>query len=272
MKVIGIWNKVDPLLPLQNLKTVTTRIQRLCFIKAKENERNRMKPDVRRNWEASVDKLFDICLCSCALPSVPCSKSCLTECVDEHFACRCTHVNKVADTARAYLRDQRNRCGNQGTLQLGKVNKKVSVATNNPKPTASSAQLSQVSSSSENVTSSDSEDSEPEKDDPDYHQGYHHDNHDTIYNMIHTPKFAMELIRNGVSTRRGASLANALLLDLHDIGLLNTDPANIILDKCKVYREMRNMKNVSTSITDPLSTGLVCIGVDVRRDANSLIY
>ena len=63
LKVIGIWNKVDPLLPLQNLKTVTTRIQRLCFIKAKENERNRMKPDVRRNWEASVDKLFDICLC-----------------------------------------------------------------------------------------------------------------------------------------------------------------------------------------------------------------
>ena len=76
------------------------------------------------------------------------------------------------------------------------------------------------------------------------------------YNLTKTPRFAMELVRSGTSTRAGASLGNALILDLRNCGLLSPD-VNIellMMDKNKISRQMDAAKIKSESI---LSTRLV---------------
>ena len=54
----------------------------------------------------------------------------------------------------------------------------------------------------------------------------------------------MELIRGNVSSNLGASLANALLLDLQAMDLLRpgVDVKGVALDKSKIDREKSRMK------------------------------
>jgi hypothetical protein len=53
------------------------------------------------------------------------------------------------------------------------------------------------------------------------------------YSFLKTPRYAMELIRSDVSSNVGASLANAVLLDLQAMDLLKPglDTQQIIIDK-----------------------------------------
>ena len=53
------------------------------------------------------------------------------------------------------------------------------------------------------------------------------------YSLIKFPRYALELVRGDISSNLGASLANALLLDLKAMGLLipNININNIIIDK-----------------------------------------
>ena len=64
------------------------------------------------------------------------------------------------------------------------------------------------------------------------------------YNLLETPRYAMELIRGNVSSNLGASLANALLLDLQAMDLLRhgVDVKDVALDKSEIDREKGRMK------------------------------
>ena len=53
----------------------------------------------------------------------------------------------------------------------------------------------------------------------------------------------MELIRGDLSSNLGASLANALLLDLDAADLLKHPVSSILLDKSKIDREKARVKN-----------------------------
>ena len=55
----------------------------------------------------------------------------------------------------------------------------------------------------------------------------------------------MELIRGDISSNQGASLANALLLDLKAMKLLDSsvDVKQIIIDKSKLDREKERVRN-----------------------------
>ena len=154
---------------------------------------------------------------------------------------------------RLYLRDQRNRSGQHGAYQLGSIDRtapKEKVAQSpapTPKPGASSPAQNTSNLSGDGLSAESAAESAGE--DPS------------------DPNF-----EPGGSTRGCASLANALFEDLRDSGLLNIEPVQIILDKGKVFRQMNDVKDRSTSITEPMSTQLVCIGVDGRKDKNTLIY
>ena len=58
----------------------------------------------------------------------------------------------------------------------------------------------------------------------------------------------MELIRGDVSSNLGASLANALMLDLKSMNLLqpNVDVKQIMVDKSKLDREKNRVRVKST--------------------------
>ena len=92
-----------------------------------------------------------------------------------------------------------------------------------------------VSSESSHFSSND--DSEDEEFNPDGKPS-------GAYSFLKTPRYAMELIRGDVSSRFGASLANAFLLDLQAMNFLKPglDVGQIILDKCKIDREKNRMR------------------------------
>ena len=127
---------------------------------------------------------------------------------------------------RVYLKDQRMKCGPKGSFQLGTIDKswlqkdqkkqarkqetEISTCTESELPGTSGASPSHSISSAEVIISSDS-DFVPEA------------SSSTAYNLIKTPRFAMELVRGDISSRLGATLANALLLDFQDADLLKLD-------------------------------------------------
>jgi hypothetical protein len=92
--------------------------------------------------------------------------------------------------------------------------------------------------------------------------------------FLKTPRYAMELIRGEVSSRIGASIANAFLLDLQAMDVLKSglDVGQIILDKGKIDREKNRMKDKSDRKQGENVGPLLCIGVDSKIDRHTLMY
>ena len=84
----------------------------------------------------------------------------------------------------------------------------------------------------------------------------------------------MELIRGNVSSNLGASLANALLLDLQAMDMLRpgVDVKGVALDKSKIDREKSRMKVKSDEKHKEDQEKLVCIGVNGKIDKDTLMY
>ena len=80
----------------------------------------------------------------------------------------------------------------------------------------------------------------------------------------------MELVRAGISSRTGAALVNALLIDLKEFFIdVIQDNFNVILaDKCKIDRAMKKVrKECETKSKETRGESLVCIGVDGKIDS-----
>lgn len=84
----------------------------------------------------------------------------------------------------------------------------------------------------------------------------------------------MELIRGDVSSNLGASLGNALLLDLKAMNLLSpsVDVQQILIDKSKLDREKDRMRVKSNEILKEGVQKLICIGVDGKVDKGTLVF
>ena len=75
-------------------------------------------------------------------------------------------------------------------------------------------------------------------------------------NYLQTPRFARELVRNSVSTRAGASLANALIRELVDCQMLDISPdvlSSSVMDKNMKKRQMANMSIDNLLLFHPLT-------------------
>ena len=77
-----------------------------------------------------------------------------------------------------------------------------------------------------------------------------------------------------MSSDPGASLANALLLDLQAMDLLRPgfDVKDVVLDKSKLDREKGRMKVKSDEKHKEDQEKLICIGVDGKIDKDTLMY
>ena len=94
------------------------------------------------------------------------------------------------------------------------------------------------------------------------------------YSLIKFPRYALELIRGDISSNLGASLANALPLNLKAMGLLipNININDIIIDKCKVDRAKTKVKTTAQQKHDQSMEILLCIAVDGRMDKDTVLY
>ena len=94
------------------------------------------------------------------------------------------------------------------------------------------------------------------------------------YNLLKTPRYAMELIRANVSSNLVPSLANALLFDLQDMDLLRpgVDVKDVVLDESKIDREKSRMKVKKDEKHKEDQEKLFSIGVDGKIDKDTCMY
>ena len=270
--IVDIWDKVNPRLPKQKLDQVRKKVGKLRSRVVSANKKKISVPK-QDDFEAKLDKLFDISLCNCNLPIEPCSSKCPQPCNIQHISCSCK-ANKVPLEERVYLKDQRAKIGPRGTLQLGPVDR--SAVRRDARRTR--RQLLQVepssSESAEGELSSSSSSPKPPADD-EYHQSASSVSHSGVYNLLKTPKFACELVRHGVSMRAGASIFNAILSDLQSSHLLDESQfpklEDLYFDQNKMKRQVKSVSLKASSDFSDDKEGMVCFGIDGRTDNNTRI-
>ena len=97
--VTGIWQAVNPRLPLYEEYYVIKLVDIVCFKKAKEINCKSLSTVKEQHMEEKLDKLFDISACICKLPVRPCDDNavkCKKEnCQAQHIICTCLPSKKV---------------------------------------------------------------------------------------------------------------------------------------------------------------------------------
>ena len=90
------------------------------------------------------------------------------------------------------------------------------------------------------------------------------------YNLVKLPKFSLECKRGNVSSAAAAALANSLVNDFHNAGLLiNTE--NLIFDERKIDREKKRVQKFANAQYFQENQNVICIWVDGKIDKQSLI-
>jgi hypothetical protein len=125
-RLMEVWAKCNPRLPLLEKSVVFNRLKKFVD-KVKSYNQKYMKPAPKKVFLAKKDKLFDISVCICTLPTVPCNSKYIrcdvVNCQTEHIACECSPELRVPVEEREYIRDQRSKIGTRGTFQLGSVDR-----------------------------------------------------------------------------------------------------------------------------------------------------
>ena len=196
-------------------------------------------------------------------------------CQKQHIVCLCTEKNKCSIEEREYFRDQRSKIGPRGSSQLGPTDKKAAKrqklsatkirqydAYDKKQQLQEESVLATVSS--EQISHSDSCQSSAADESYSVFSTRSFPASSETYSDLKTPRFGMELVRGDVSSRLGASLGNALILDLRAMGLFKSS-VNLkqsFMDKSKIDREKARVKNKSDELHKDRVENLICIGID----------
>ena len=122
-KLMGIWEAVNPLLPVSLPKSVIERL-----LNEYEKARAVTKPGRAQSDDSDytkfcerLDKLFDICKCRCTI--VECNE--YVDCdgceFEAHVLCSCRRANKIPKME--FMSAQRSKVGEKSTMQIGRVDK-----------------------------------------------------------------------------------------------------------------------------------------------------
>jgi hypothetical protein len=92
-KVISIWKSANPLIPINNTKSVLDKL-----ISERNNALSCAKPTIKKSvlsgFKERLDKLFDICKCRCLIKD--CGESECNCCEFEaHYVCTCERKCKI---------------------------------------------------------------------------------------------------------------------------------------------------------------------------------
>ena len=97
-KLLYIWQKVNPRLVILEKKTIKVKLLR-SIDRLKTISWGRASKSIKSGFEKKLDKLYDICACSCKLEEVECSsksaKCSVDNCSEVHILCICPMEVKV---------------------------------------------------------------------------------------------------------------------------------------------------------------------------------
>jgi hypothetical protein len=128
-KLVEIWQKCNPLLPLQSELSIYVKLKRFMDQVKTANRKQKGGKQAHSFVESKKEHLFDISACSCKLPIVPCDdrlvhcKAAPGHCDTQHIVCECPQEKKVPAAEREYLRDQRSKIGTKSKFQIGPVDR-----------------------------------------------------------------------------------------------------------------------------------------------------
>nr|XP_047124882.1 uncharacterized protein LOC100215826 isoform X1 [Hydra vulgaris] len=219
---------------------------------------NKIKPLTKKLLEKNKEKLFDLLACNCKLEVLPCDDGNIkcSGCSNVHLYCSCIGSKKVPLEERSYIKDQREKIGTKEKFQIGGIDNSVLSPT--------SRKTKQTKASDEEIyikefdTIMDSDQSETSISSLNQTRSKN-------YNTTHYPKFALEVIRYGISDEAAAAVANALL---QDIGYLHL---NDVIDPSKMKREKERVC-FNASFEQSKVSNIKAISLDSKRNKNSLVY
>lgn len=94
-KLVLIWGKVSDRLPLLQEGSINKKIQRYLEFLKDYRQKHASKQRIEY-YEAFLDKIFDICKCTCKLEQVECDhkffKCKIPNCKERHIFCACDEI------------------------------------------------------------------------------------------------------------------------------------------------------------------------------------
>ena len=270
-EIKSIYSKVNSNLVLNNDRTILAKLT-TDFKQMKDLERSKAKGKKKENFELKIGKLFDIILYKCKIVSCHDFSDCDGCQLQAHCLCECDAEDKIPQVELLYVLDQRCReGGSKGKFQIGSKDKKeienMEEAANeamendeNQKKIDDAVEEAKKKEAqrlhdervlrNEELTDALAEigavcDSEDEDDviDDDSNDGDFNANtgksDQNFQNRMGLRNLAMICDRHGVSSRAGAAIANAALIDAKVISACDQTQ---VIDKNKLRRAIEKFR------------------------------
>ena len=270
-KLLQLWSRADEVASGGRKKAGGKKKKKGQAVKEKEM------------FEASLDKIFDILICTCPILSCEessCSSSCFLKI---HCNCKCPKDAKIPQLELQFIRDQRCKTGVRGKMQIGV---RDAVETARQVKAAQREELEKKRKQEREETEAKKEEelfarhreqveeqekllAEWEDSDPVVIAAADasscNNNWVNKQNRGHFPRAMMAAMRGGVSQH---TLANILSAYGVDTGLVTREDPSLLVDQAKVAREMeREMARVTKKAEEWMkSSGIDGIQFDGKEE------
>ena len=127
--ILNVWNRANAKLAqllirlsddvlIQKIKRKWMTISNIAGKNAKVPKRE------RSTFVAELDKLFNVLVCNCDFTSCDEAKCSIQDCANIHINCNCPRMSRIPKLELAYMKDQREKIGRKGNLQISTKNAK----------------------------------------------------------------------------------------------------------------------------------------------------
>ena len=277
--VVALWNKAS--LPTVEHRTVVNRVHKIIS-KGSQLKRSKTSSVMQKQFTSTFCKLFDICSCNCKVTM----NTTLGKVVSQ---CSCSRDVKVASRELTFLQDQRTTrqmyiggVDSEVTTKLRNIERrksdeqvrkgKIEQSTSNKQP-AESMIITRDSDSDEENPGEIKHDEEVIVSSDDIHTVSSSEDSDseiseyesTNQMRLPLPNLVKEADRFGISDRATAALATALLVDF---GIITNEDRSSIIDKNKIRRERKKMREKLRirSKKNETMNGITSVYFDGRKD------
>ena len=275
-EIKAIYRKVNSNLVINNDRTIIAKLINE-FKQMKDLERSKVKGKKKDNFEIKMGKLFDIILCKCKISTCEDHPECEGCEVQAHSLCQCKDGDKIPDVELLYVLDQRSRHGGaRGRFQIGakdiksienmekasleaheafEKKKKQKAALEEAKEREAQRLINEKPLINVDLTEAlfdagviDMNEKacdifEDSSSDDDFNETNNNLNKSSHQNRMGLRNLAMICDRYGVSSRAGAAIANAALVDA---AVINIDDQTHVIDKNKLRRAIEKFREERT--------------------------
>ena len=239
-----VWKRANSRIKLVSEKYAIDKLVREWNDAGKFSNKRKGKDLAISHFREKLDKLFDLAKCKC--PIYECKEnSCLGCEYQAHAAdCKCPKEDKIPLKELSFMKSQRDKVGNKGTMQIGPMDfpetkrqkRYLSRQENRSNPKRAKGNIEEPSTSS-SIYDSDKNEPQNYSDDQDSDVSIGlsctHDN--TNRKFLNVSKIGTAVIRYDFSNRATAAISTATVAALKDDGFLKKD-VEIIIDHNKIKR------------------------------------